>query len=60
MAHAVLAARLDMAATADAGAPADETDEEGTEDGAEASGPLTIAIDLDDGAAGDEAATSPA
>ena len=52
--HATLSARLDLAA------PAAEADEEGAEDGAEASGPLTIAIDLDDGAAGDEAATSPA
>ena len=44
--HAVLAARLDLAPPA-AGAGEDET----AEDEIEASGPLTIAIDLDEGAA---------
>ncbi|HSQ71669.1 MAG TPA: ribonuclease catalytic domain-containing protein [Rubrivivax sp.] len=43
--HAVLAARLDVAAVAA------DADEEVAEDEVEASGPLTIAIDLDDGAA---------
>lgn len=52
--HATLSARLDLAA------PSAEADEEGAEDETEASGPLTIAIDLDDGAAGAEAAASPA
>ena len=52
--HAVLAARLDVAA------PAELAEEEGAEDEIEATGPLTIAIDLDDGAAGGEAAASPA
>ncbi|HSM21092.1 MAG TPA: ribonuclease catalytic domain-containing protein [Rubrivivax sp.] len=52
--HAALGARLDVAA------PSDEGDEEGGEDEVEASGPLTIAIDLDDGAAGAEPAASPA
>ncbi|MDZ7592826.1 MAG: ribonuclease catalytic domain-containing protein [Rubrivivax sp.] len=52
--HAVLAARLDVAA------PAGPAEEEGAEDEIEATGPLTIAIDLDDGAAGGEAAASPA
>jgi exoribonuclease-2 len=52
--HAALAARLDVAATAT------EDEEEGAEDEVEASGPLTIAIDLDDGDAGAEPAGSPA
>ena len=52
--HAVLAARLDVAAAV-AGA-----EEEGADDEVEASGPLTLAIDLDEGAAGAEAAASPA
>jgi exoribonuclease-2 len=52
--HAALGARLDVAA------PSEEGDEEGGEDEVEASGPLTIAIDLDDGAAGAEPAASPA
>jgi exoribonuclease-2 len=52
--HATLAARLDVAATAA------EVEEEGAEDEIEATGPLTIAIDLDDGAAAAEAAAHPA
>jgi exoribonuclease-2 len=52
--HGVLAARLDAVATVA------EAEEEGAEDEIEASGPLTIAIELDDGAAGAEAAASPA
>jgi len=53
--HAVLAARLDVAAPA-AGA----AEEEATEDEIEPSGPLTLAIDLDDGAGGAETAVAPA
>jgi exoribonuclease-2 len=52
--HAALAARLDLAP------PATAEDEEVAEDEVEASGPLTLAIDLDDGAAGAEPAASPA
>jgi len=53
--HAVLAARLDVATPA-AGA----AEEEATEDEIEPSGPLTLAIDLDDGAGGAETAVAPA
>jgi exoribonuclease-2 len=52
--HAALAARLDVAA------PAEPAEEEGAEDEIEATGPLTLAIDLDDGADGAEPAASPA
>jgi exoribonuclease-2 len=51
--HAALAARLDLA-------PPAAEDEEVAEDEIEATGPLTLAIDLDEGAAGAEAAASPA
>jgi len=47
--HAALAARLDVAATAA------EAEEEGAEDDIEATGPLTIAIELDVGSDGNEA-----
>jgi exoribonuclease-2 len=52
--HAVLAARLDVAA------PAAGAEEEAAEDEVEPSGPLTLAIDLDDGADGAETAVAPA
>jgi len=52
--HATLAARLDVAA------PAAGVEEEGAEDEIEASGPLTIAIDLDEGAPATEPAAGPA
>ncbi|MBS1163542.1 MAG: ribonuclease [Burkholderiaceae bacterium] len=51
--HAALAARLDVAAAAA------EAEEEAAEDEIEATGPLTIAIDLDDGAAAAEPAATP-
>ncbi len=54
--HAVLAARLDVAAPA----AAEAAEEEGAEDEIEASGPLTIAIDLEEGAPVPEPATGPA
>jgi exoribonuclease-2 len=54
--HAVLAARLDVAAPA----AADVAEEEGAEDEIEASGPLTIAIDLEEGAPVPEPAAGPA
>ncbi|MBE0548927.1 MAG: RNB domain-containing ribonuclease [Rubrivivax sp.] len=52
--HATLAARLDVAA------PAAVAEEEGAEDEIEASGPLTIAIDLDEGAPVVDLAAGPA
>ena len=54
--HAVLAARLDVAARA----AADAAEEEGADDEIEASGPLTIAIDLEEGAPVPEPAAGPA
>jgi exoribonuclease II len=51
--HAALAARLDLAAAAA------EAEEEAAEDEIEATGPLTIAIDLDDGATASDLPAAP-